>query len=172
MHGAWKVATAEHEELLTALQSALGPSYVPLLIGIDGAGGVGKTHLSNWLGWQLGLPVIHLDLFTIRSDVPAPIARRDADLDRCIKARGKAPLIVEGVLLLDALAEVDRNPDFLAFLDEPSVKRVRPPDSDLIDTREHSLANQVRAYCSRRSPADQADFRLKGYREDEHGLKV
>jgi hypothetical protein len=170
MRGAWKVATTEQEELLTLLQSALGPSYAPLLIGIDGAGGVGKTHLSHWLGWQLGLPVIHLDLFTIRSDEPAPIARRVADLYRCIKARGNAPLIVEGVLLLEALSEVGRTPDFLAFVDEQPVKRVRPPDSDLIDTREHSLANQVRDYYGRRSPADRANFRLNGYAEDQAPL--
>jgi hypothetical protein len=105
------------------------------------------------------------DLFVIRREIPGPIGRRVNDLDRCIKARGDRPLIVEGVLLLDALEEVGRAPDFLVFVDEhpaPPV-RVRPPDSDLIDIREFSLGNQVTAYFSRRAPADRAAFRIKGF---------
>jgi hypothetical protein len=160
-----KIAPPEYETLLTKLSAALGPDRKPLLIGIDGREGAGKTSLSNWLAWQLGIPAIHLDLFVIQSEIPAPIERRVADLDRCIKARGDRPFIVEGVLLLDALDEVGRSPDFLIFVNEqpaPST-RVRPPDSDLIDTREFSLGNQVTAYFSRRSPADHAAFRLKGF---------
>lgn len=158
-----KIATAEYESLLTILCAALGPDRRPLLIGIDGREGTGKTSLSNWLAWQLGMPAIHLDLFLIQSEIPAPIERRVSDLDRSLKARGNRPLIVEGVLLLDALDEVGRSPDFLIFVDEQPSTRARPPDSDLIDTREFSLSNQVTAYFSRRSPADSAAFRLKGF---------
>jgi hypothetical protein len=109
------------------------------------------------------MPAIHLDLFVIQSETPAPIGRRVSDFERCIKARRNRPLIVEGVLLLDALDEVGRSPDFLIFVDEQPATRLRPPDSDLIDTREFSLENQVAAYFSRRSPADRAAFRLKGF---------
>lgn len=160
-----KIATAEYENLLMTLCAALGPDRKPLLIGIDGREGTGKTSLSDWLAWQLGMPAIHLDLFLIQSEIPAPIGRRVSDLDRCIKARGNRPLIVEGVLLLDALDEVGRSPDFLIFVDEqpPPATRIRQPDSDLIDTREFSLGNQVAAYFSRRSPSDRAAFRLKGF---------
>src|ERR1700704_3718351 len=113
-----KTAPLEYENLRRMLRAALGPDRKPLLIGIDGRDGVGKTSLSNWLAWQLGMPVIQLDLFVIRREIPGPIGRRVNDLDRCIKARGDRPLIVEGVLLLDALEEVGRAPDFLVFVDE------------------------------------------------------
>jgi hypothetical protein len=66
-------------------------------------------------------------------------------------------------LLLDALDEVGRKPDFLIFVEEPPTKRVRPPDSDLIDTRKFSLPNQVIAYFKRCAPADLADFKLRGF---------
>jgi uridine kinase len=160
-----KIATAEYETLLTTICAALGPDRKPLLIGIDGKAGMGKTSLSSWLAWQLGMSAIHLDLFLIQDEAPAPIRWRVNDLDRCIKARGNRPLIVEGVLLLDALDEVCQSPDFLIFVDEQPapLARVRPPDSDLIDTRAFSLGNQVTAYFSRRSPADRAAFRLKGF---------
>jgi hypothetical protein len=160
-----KVALPEYDGLLTKVLSALGPDWKPLLVGIDGREGTGKTSLSNWLAWQLGMPAIHLDLFLNQSEIPAPIQWRVSDLDRCIKARGDRPLIVEGVLLLDALDQVGRSPDFLIFVDEQPapLTRVRPPDFNLIDTREFSLGNQVTAYFSRRSPADRADFRLKGF---------
>ena len=160
-----RTSTPEYEMLLTKLCAALGPNRKPLLIGIDGNECGGKTTLSNWLAWQLGMPVVHLDLFLVRSETPAPIVRRVADLDRCIKARGDRPLIVEGVLLLDALDEVSRSPDFLIFVEERSAPstRKRPPDSDLIDTREFSLGNQVAAYLSRRTPAARASHRLNGF---------
>jgi hypothetical protein len=160
-----KTASPEYEPLLTALHAALGPNRKPLLIGIDGREGAGKTSLSNWLAWQLGLPAIHIDLFLVQSETPAPITRRIPDFGRCIEARGDRPLIVEGVFLLDALDEIARAPDFLIFVEErpaPST-RMRPPDSDLIDKREFSLGNQVAAYLARRLPADRADFRLNGF---------
>jgi thymidylate kinase len=161
-----KIATAEYGNLLTTLCAALGPERKPLLIGIDGKAGIGKTSLSNWLAWQLEMPAIHLDLFVIQNEVPAPIGRRVNDLDRCIKARGNRPMLIEGVLLLDSLDEVGRSPDFLIFVDEqpaPAMRRLRPPESDLIDTGEFSLGNQVAAYLSRRAPADRAAFRIKGF---------
>jgi uridine kinase len=159
-----KIASPEYERLLINLQSALGPDRKPLLIGVDGREGVGKTSLSSWLAWQLGMPVIHLDLFLKQNEVPAPVIRRTTDLDRCIKARGRRPLIVEGVLLLDALEEVGPSADFLVFVAEQAAVSTRNRvDPDLIDTREFSLPNQVKAYLSRRAPADRANFKLKVY---------
>jgi len=159
-----KIAPPEYEKLLIEIQSALGPDRKPLLIGVDGREGAGKTSVSSWLAWQLGMPVIHLDLFIKQNGVPAPVVRRTADLDRCIKARGERPLIVEGVLLLDALGEVERSPDFLIFVEEQAAISTRNRiDADLIDTREFSLPNQVKAYHSRRSPADRANFKLRAY---------
>lgn len=158
-----KTAPSEYDQLLATLCRAIGPDRKPLLIGVDGREGTGKSSLSSWLAWQLGMPVIHLDLFRAPSEA---VTYRAADLGRCIQARGNRPLIVEGVLLLDALAGIGRSPDFLIFLEEqPDPTRTRPPDSDLVDTRELSLANQVQAYFSRRSPADLADFKLKGFAE-------
>jgi hypothetical protein len=53
-------------------------------------------------------------------------------------------------LLLDALEELGRHPDFLIFVDEhpAPVMRLRPPDSDLIDRRKFSLGNQAAAYSA------------------------
>jgi hypothetical protein len=50
-----KIAPPEYETLLTKLSAALGPDRKPLLISIDGREGAGKTSLSNWLAWQLGI---------------------------------------------------------------------------------------------------------------------
>ncbi|WP_194392036.1 hypothetical protein [Bradyrhizobium sp. CCBAU 51765] len=157
-----KVPTSQYESLLAVLWSALGPDRKPLLIGIDGREGAGKTSLSNWLAWQLGMPVIHLDLFLKSSEAPGPIARRIAELDRCIKARGDRPLIVEGAFLLDALNEVGRSPDFLIFVEvDCAPSAPGSADSDVVDPREFSLANQVLAYLARCTPLNRANFKLK-----------
>jgi hypothetical protein len=52
---------AGSEELLEIVLALLGPNRLPLLIGIDGADGLGKSSLPSWLAWQLGAPAIHLD---------------------------------------------------------------------------------------------------------------
>jgi uridine kinase len=162
--GLLKVAPPEYEQLLIDLQLALGPDRKPHLIGIDGREGVGKTSLSSWLAWQLRMPVIHLDLFLKQNEVPAPVTRRTVDLDRCIKARSKRPFIVEGVLLLDAMEELDGSVDFLIFVEEQAAISTRSRiDADLLDTREFSLPNQVKAYLTRRAPGDMANFKLRAY---------
>ena len=75
---------------------------------------------------------------------------RVADLDRCVKVRGRRPFVIEGVLLLDALDQIGRSPDFLIFVDDPDRKRGRPVYDDLVDKREFSLANQIARYFGRR----------------------
>ena len=163
------LAPAEYWNIVTITQTALGPDRKPLLIGIDGKEGTGKRSLSCWLAWQLRIPVIHLDLFLRQVEMPARITRRVADLDRCIKARGPRPMVIEGVLLLDALDEVGRTPDFLIFVDEPVPVSplVRQPDPADRDPREFALSNQIADYLGRRSPADCADFTVVGFSDSE-----
>ena len=51
------------EELLDRVKRALTPERLPLLIAIDGAEDCGKSSLASWLGWQLGMPAVQLDLY-------------------------------------------------------------------------------------------------------------
>jgi ATPase family protein associated with various cellular activities (AAA) len=89
------------------------PDRRPLLIGIDGPDGVGKSSLASWLCWQLEMPSIHLDLYLVPDSKPQQW--RTNDLERVIQTRidKSKPVIVEGVLLLDALDKIGRPPDLL-----------------------------------------------------------
>ncbi len=58
------------DALLAVIQAALGPERLPLLIGIDGLWGAGKSGLASWLGWQLGMPTVSLDLYIVRGTDP------------------------------------------------------------------------------------------------------
>jgi hypothetical protein len=91
-----------------------------VLIGIDGLDGAGKSTLAAWLSWQCGIPVVSLDLY-LSSRVP-PLQWRSADLRRVLESRLngeiRRPIIVEGILLLDALSSVDRAPDFTVFVED------------------------------------------------------
>jgi hypothetical protein len=103
------------EKLLEPLQKELGPDRRPLLIAIDGADGIGKSSLASWLGWQLGMPALHLDLYLIKDS--NPLAWRTDELARLISSRvdiGR-PVIAEGILILDALDQISRRPDFLVY---------------------------------------------------------
>jgi hypothetical protein len=134
-------------ELLHRVKDALTPNRLPLLIAIDGVDGVGKSSVASWLAWQLGMPTVHLDLFLTSLH---PIQWLTADLKRAVDRRLdlKRPLIVEGVLALDALDQIGRKADFVVY-----VKGVGSI----------GLADQLVEYQEVRSLPGSADFSLEGY---------
>jgi hypothetical protein len=156
------LAPISYSELHAHVFAAIGPERQPLLIGLDGRDGHGKTSAANWLAWQFGMPALHLDLFTEHHDYTRAMEWRSVDLQRCLTARNKRPIIIEGVLLLDALDTIGRSPDFFVFVEreEPGRLRDRSLDNDLQDPREFCLSNQVSRYFYRRNPSNLADFRL------------
>ena len=75
----------------------------PLLIGIDGLDGSGKSSLAAWLSWQLEMPAIHLDTYIIQDS--EPLTFRSDHLKKAVGSyldMGR-PVIVEGVLLFERL---------------------------------------------------------------------
>jgi hypothetical protein len=133
------------EELLGRLKQALTPKRLPLLIAIDGMDGVGKSSLASWLAWQLGMPAVQLDLYLTSLE---PIQWLTADLQRAISRRldcGR-PVIVDGVLALDALDQIGRKADFLIRVEGGGETKFTP---------------QISAYYSRRKRS--ADFTTTGY---------
>jgi uridine kinase len=137
-------------ELLEHLQEALTPNRLPLLIAVDGADGIGKSSLASWLAWQLGMPAVQLDLYVTSLQ---PVRWLTQDLERVVACRidQKHPLIIDGVLALDALDQIGRKADFVVFV--TSNYTTSP------------LASQVEEYQSRRKLPERADFAIDGYSE-------
>jgi hypothetical protein len=137
------------EDLLCCILGALTPNRLPLTIAIDGADGCGKSSLASWLAWQLGAATLHLDIYLVRDS--NPITWRLDDLERAMSARLKiGPVIVEGVLVLDALDLLARKPDFLVFVD---------------GNGSHGLAGRIKDYRIRQRPRERANFELDGYND-------
>jgi hypothetical protein len=139
-------------ELLDCVKKALTPNRLPLLIAIDGADCSGKSSLASWLAWQLGMPAVQLDLY-LKSAVQ-PIQWLVEDLTRVVARRldRDRPLIIDGVLILDALNQIGRSPDFLVFVSGGH--------------EGSSLAPQIAAYKSRQNLPTRADFVIGGYAGD------
>jgi uridine kinase len=114
----WFTAPKAYRNLRASIRGALGfpQEHRPLLIGIDGLDGSGKTSLAAWLSWQLEMPAVHLDLYIVRDS--SPLQFRTNDLKDALDARAaqKRPVIVEGILLLKVLGEIGRAPDLLIFV--------------------------------------------------------
>jgi len=148
-----KLPLPRSDELLERVEQALTQPLKPdqrrpLLIAVDGADGCGKSSLASWLAWQLGLPTVHLDLYNTSNH---PIQWRTADLARTVSHRlSRRPVIVEGVLALDALEQIGRKPGFLIVVSGKA--------SD-------ELADQIAAYRGRQNPNARADFTIDGYIE-------
>jgi hypothetical protein len=135
-------------ELLGKVLARLRPERLPLLIAIDGVDGLGKSSLASWLAWQIGAPSIHLDLYLIQDS--DPLRWRSDDLARVISARldRKRPVVVEGIMILEALQSIGRSADFLAYLEG---------EGGL------SLADRLAAYRARCQPEQRADVRMPGF---------
>ncbi len=132
-----------------------GPQWqsVMMVIAIDGADHCGKSSLASWLAWQLGMPAVQLNLYLTNlypiqwsvDDLARVVAQR-IDVDR-----GR-PVIIEGVLMLDALDQIRRKPDFLVFV------RGGYPGS--------SLGAQIEQYQSRQKPLERANYVIEGHADD------
>lgn len=140
-------------DLRRLIRSALGfpGEYEPMLIGIDGVDGSGKSAAASWLSWQLGIHAVHLDLYLVPDS--EPLGWRDDDLCRVLEAQTalQRPVIVEGVLLLRALRKVRRVPDFLVFVEKNQHK----------GCGQGRLRDELEAYLSIERPKQQAKFVLK-----------
>jgi uridine kinase len=147
MDSTLKTSLPRSEELLDHIVHALTPRRLPLLIVIDGADGCGKSSLASWLAWQLEMPTVHLDLYMTAT---APIQWRTEDLDRAIDHRlfRERPVIVEGILALDALEQIGRRPDFIVFVAGKS--------------RSRFFSGQIKDYRRRKRPCGNASFVIRG----------
>jgi hypothetical protein len=74
------------------------------------------------------------------------------DLKRAVDRRGERPLIVEGVLVLDALEQIGREADLVVFVKGESTT---------------SWAGRLIEYQKRRRLPDSADFSLNGYSDGQ-----
>jgi uridine kinase len=144
-----KVPIPRSVELLDRVQTALTANRRPLLIAVDGADGIGKSSLASWLAWQTDMPTVHLDLYLTGRH---PVQWLTADLRRAVDRRldRRCPVIVEGMLVLDALDQIGRKADFVVF-----VKGVGSI----------SLADQLVEYRERRRLPRSADFSVEEYVE-------
>jgi hypothetical protein len=145
-----KMPIPRSEELLYRINEALTPDRLPLLIAVDGADLSGKSSLASWLAWQVGMPAVQLDLYLTSLH---PIQWRAKDLARVVAKRidTHRPIIVDGVLILDALDQIERKADFLVFVKGGHA--------------ESSLAPQMAAYQLRRKSLDHANFTLDGFKD-------
>jgi hypothetical protein len=144
-----KVPIPRSGELLDRLRLALTPDRLPFLIAVDGADGIGKSSLASWLAWQLGMPAVQLDLYLTNQQ---PIRWLTVDLERVVARRidRNRPLIIDGVLALDALDQIGRSADFVVcVLGNPGI----------------GLASQLAEYQIRQNLPARADFTLEGYAE-------
>jgi hypothetical protein len=95
------------------------------------------------------MPAVHLDLFLRRS---GKVEWFGEELQRVIHSRvdRSCPVILEGVLALDAVAEIGCTPGFLIVVE--GVGGI-------------SLAPHIAAYRERQKPHVRADFTIEGHSE-------
>jgi hypothetical protein len=120
----------------------------PLLIGIDGVDGSGKSSLAAWLSWQIEMPALNLEIYIVRDS--EQLRWRFDDLSRALDGAQLAPrtrpVIVESVLLLHALQQIGRKPDFHVFM--------------LKEEHKGNMQTQLRSYNKQYQPKDKADHIL------------
>jgi hypothetical protein len=94
-----------------------------MTIAIDGVDHSGKSTLSRFLAWQLGMPVVETDLALVNGN---KIPSHDISLiERLVKARHNLdrPVIVEGVFVLSLLEPFGVTPEILIRVQAKGVNR-------------------------------------------------
>jgi uridine kinase len=144
-----------YNSILSEVHVALGWPQLRkrIVIGIDGLDASGKSSFASWLGWQIGCPVVHLDLF-MSSRLPA--AWRLNEVQNACQSRleRRRPIIVEGVHLLQVLQDIQLAADYLVFVDEVT----RTADAQLArdENAETPFHRELTAYLDRYNPSGRA----------------
>jgi|GEM_PF-2582180 len=90
---------------------------MPVIVGIDGMNGTGKSHLAHCIGCNFMVPVINIDLFvgevteSYKNAVAFEIMRRPIERYK----KNKRTFVIEGILLLEILKEINVVPDILIY---------------------------------------------------------
>jgi hypothetical protein len=97
---------------------------------------------------RLEAPTVHFDLYIVRDS--EPLNWRSHDLGQILAAAlaNKRPIIVEGICLCRVLLEVDRDPDFLVWLENDGGS-------------EHGPEEPTDDYIQEFNPVMNADFVLR-----------
>ena len=147
------IETEDYRKLRRRLVQEIGARRA-FLIGIDGPDGAGKSTLARYLSWQLEVPAIELDLFSIPDQ--GTIVHDTAMLSRILSKRLKQErvTIVEGVRLLEVLAGQPRQPNYLIYVERHD------------DAGSQRLQEQLQAYREGSRPKEKADYVLKWSLQD------
>jgi hypothetical protein len=141
------VAPPEYAKLRAAI---VGLKPAPMLIGIDGKDGSGKSSCGAWLSWQLNLPCIHLDQYVKPNSEGWHVDHLRHAIESRVGVGSGWPVIVEGCLLLHALAQIERMPNYLVFVENSAY----PLGSALQHER-------IDAYLKEAKPQKIADFSMR-----------
>jgi uridine kinase len=89
------------------------------LVTIDGREGVGKTTLGRFLAWTFNVTLIETDLFLIPTRDHH--IHLDDQVNRIIERRltTPAPVIAEGIAILQLMKRIHRTPDYSIYLTRP-----------------------------------------------------
>lgn len=140
----------KYKALHDLLKGKLYPNRPPLIIGIDGPNGAGKTTLAGWIAWQFGTATINLDEFATYSPI-IPTPWNIGTLSKVLFKRvfeHQKPVVVEGILLKEALRHVGQAPDVHIWIDLPEDQR--------IESRLYKRC--IVPYMEHHKPAERADF--------------
>lgn len=120
MQSRLKEITGQHKCLIDAAWREL-ETWRSFVFGIDGRDGSGKSTLARFLSWQMGMPAIETELL-LAPNQQGLINYRNDDLRRLIKVRldNNRPVIVEGIILLDALKRIGFEPNYLVYTENQS----------------------------------------------------
>src|SRR5438105_15532317 len=107
--------TKQHRVLLAALRQVIFP-WRKLTIAVDGVDDVGKSTLARFLSWQLGMPTIETDLLIKPQD--EGFTYDFSSLTHLTRARHERnrPVIIEGLCILQTLAQLGINTDYLIYV--------------------------------------------------------
>jgi hypothetical protein len=165
----------DNKVLFDFLQSR-GLRSKPIIIGIDGSTGVGKSNLAYCIGCKFNIPVINIDHYVeeIHDSYKEAVALEPLDKLTKRYRNTERSYVIEGVCLLEILEALYINPDILLYyklynsrkewVDEDACSCVVTEDElKLLPPLRRAIAK----YHNKYRPIDQSSCTV--YRIDTHG---